>query len=178
MRSVRGDLLQFARIGAFDVIVHGCNCQGQMGKGIALAIKQHFPAAYAADLRTARGSALKLGTFSCATVEADGHAFTIINAYTQFHWRGHGVKADYEAIRRAMRAVARAFGGCRIGYPKIGAGLAGGDWSIISAIIDEELQGLDHMFVEFAAGARPPDRPATAYANSKVRPVFSSLTLA
>lgn len=48
-----------------------------------------------------------------------------------------------------MRAVARDFAEDRIGYPRIGAGLAGGDWSIIGAIIDEELHGLDHTLVEF-----------------------------
>jgi len=37
--------------------------------------------------------------------------------------------------------------GMRIGYPLIGAGLAGGDWTIISAIIDEELKGEDHALV-------------------------------
>ena len=43
-----------------------------------------------------------------------------------------------------------AFSGRRIGYPKIGAGLAGGDWEILSKIIDEELAGENHMLVEFA----------------------------
>ena len=149
MKVVTGDLLALARSVAFDVIVHGCNCQGQMGKGIALSIRQQFPAAYAADLRTERGSRSKLGTYSSATVDAGGHPVTIVNAYTQFHWRGSGVKADYDAIRRAMRAVARDFPGDRIGYPRIGAGLAGGDWTIIAAIIDEELQGRDQTLVEF-----------------------------
>ena len=149
MKVVQGDLLALARRGAFDVIVHGCNCQGQMGKGIALSIRQLFPAAYAADLRTEKGSRAKLGTYSSATVDADGHPLTIVNAYTQFHWRGPGVKADYDAIRRVMRAIARDFPGHRIGYPKIGAGLAGGDWTVIGAIIDEEMRGLDHTLVEF-----------------------------
>lgn len=49
-----------------------------------------------------------------------------------------------------MRRIAREFAGCRIGYPKIGAGLAGGDWTVIRAIIEEELAGLDHMLVEFS----------------------------
>jgi O-acetyl-ADP-ribose deacetylase (regulator of RNase III) len=39
------------------------------------------------------------------------------------------------------------FSGKRIGYPKIGAGLAGGDWNIISSIIDKELIGEDHTLV-------------------------------
>ena len=32
----------------------------------------------------------------------------------------------------------------------IGAGLAGGDWKVISKIISEELQGEDYTLVEFA----------------------------
>jgi O-acetyl-ADP-ribose deacetylase (regulator of RNase III) len=38
-----------------------------------------------------------------------------------------------------MRLIKIESTGQRIGYPKIGAGLAGGDWEIIAAIIEEEL---------------------------------------
>ena len=55
MNVITGDLLRFALDGRFDVIVHGCNCQCAMGKGIALSIKEQFPEAYAADLATAKG---------------------------------------------------------------------------------------------------------------------------
>lgn len=48
-----------------------------------------------------------------------------------------------------MREVKRRFGGKRIAYPKIGAGLARGDWSKIAAIIDEELTGETHTLVEY-----------------------------
>jgi hypothetical protein len=43
-------------------------------------------------------------------------------------------------------------------YPKIGAGLARGDWPTIAAMIDEELAGEDHTLVEFepARGSRLP----------------------
>jgi O-acetyl-ADP-ribose deacetylase (regulator of RNase III) len=149
MRIVRGDLLALAQTGEFDVIIHGCNCQCVMGRGIAHSIKQQFPAAYAADLRTEKGSAAKLGTYSSAKVETNGRTIIIVNAYTQFHWKGSGVKADYDAVHRVMRAIAHDFANSRIGYPKIGAGLGGGDWSVISAIIDTELEGLDHTCVDF-----------------------------
>ena len=72
-----------------------------------------------------------------------------MNAYTQFLWRGKGVKADYEAIRAVMRAIRQGLSGCRIGYPCIGAGLAGGDWAIIGALINEGLAGLDPTLVEY-----------------------------
>ncbi|RYF46165.1 MAG: phosphatase, partial [Cytophagaceae bacterium] len=46
MQIEQGDLVQKAKVGEFDVIVHGCNCFCQMGAGIAKTIKQVFPAAY------------------------------------------------------------------------------------------------------------------------------------
>ncbi|ATE71633.1 macro domain-containing protein [Lysobacter capsici] len=149
MKIIQGDLLQLAADGHFDVIVHGCNCQCQMGKGIALSIKRRFPAAYQADLQTEKASREKLGTYSQARVSENGHEFVVVNAYTQFHWRGAGVRADYDAIGQVMASIATQFHGQRIGYPLIGAGLAGGDWVRIAAIIDAALAGEDHTLVEF-----------------------------
>lgn len=149
MQTVRGDLLALAIAGDFDVIIHGCNCYNTMGAGIAKSIKQQFPAAYNADLATEKGSRDKLGTYSSATVDCDGHELTIVNAYTQFNWRGRGVKADYDAIRSVFGRIKLEFTGKRIGYPLIGAGLAGGDWDVISKIITEELNGENHTVVEY-----------------------------
>ncbi|MFK7742337.1 MAG: hypothetical protein AB8H80_18635 [Planctomycetota bacterium] len=58
--------------------------------------------------------------------------------------------ADCKAMRRAFASIRANFDGMRIGYPRIGAGLAGGDGSVISSIIDEELDGQQHTLVEFA----------------------------
>lgn len=149
MKTVPGDLIQLALEGQFDVIIHGCNCQCTMGKGIAKSIKETFPAAYEADCDTAKGDRQKLGTISFATVEHEGREITVVNGYTQFHWKGPEGKADYEAIRGVMKDVKTQFAGKRIGYPKIGAGLAKGDWNTISQIIEDELAGEDHTLVEF-----------------------------
>lgn len=67
----------------------------------------------------------------------------------QYHWRGAGVLVEYEAVRSAFRQIRDQFKGRRLGYPMIGAGLAKGDWSIISQIIQEELDGEDHTLVEY-----------------------------
>lgn len=149
MKVIEGDLLKLAQDGEFDVIIHGCNCQCQMGKGIALTIKKQYPEVYRADCSTEKGSRDKLGTYSSAEVSSEESTFTIINAYTQFHWRGTGIKADYEAIRSVMKKLKKDFQGKRFGYPLIGAGLAGGDWTIISEIIDQELTGEDHTLVKY-----------------------------
>jgi O-acetyl-ADP-ribose deacetylase (regulator of RNase III) len=52
VKVVRGDLLQLALDGAFDVIVHGANCQCVMGAGNARTIRERLPEAYEADLAT------------------------------------------------------------------------------------------------------------------------------
>ncbi len=150
MRVIKGDLIQLALDGHFDVIVHGANCQCTMGAGIAKIIKQIFPKAFAADAQTKKGDPQKLGTISLAEVEREGRTLTVVNAYTQLHYRGAGVRVDYDAIRSAVRAIKTQFAGKRIGYPRIGAGLGGGDWDVISKIISEELRGEDHTLVEFA----------------------------
>jgi O-acetyl-ADP-ribose deacetylase (regulator of RNase III) len=150
MQTEKGDLVQKAQAGEFDVVVHGCNCFCTMGAGIAKTIKQVFPAAYQADLATSAGDKAKLGTYSTAQVEAAGKRLTIVNAYTQYEWRGPGPNVDYEAIRQVFRRLKQAFAGQRIAYPAIGAGLAGGDWPTIAAIIAEELAGENHVFVAWA----------------------------
>lgn len=149
MKILKGDLLKLGINGHFDVIVHGANCQCVMGAGIAKAIRDVFPEAYGADLETPKGDRSKLGTISFVQVWPNDRPLWIVNAYTQFHYRGEGVRADYDAVRSAMRLVKQQFAGKRIGYPKIGAGLARGDWTQLARIIGEELDGEDHTLVEY-----------------------------
>lgn len=149
MKVTEGDLIKKAKEGEFDLIVHGCNCFCTMGAGIAKGIKSEFPEAFDADLSTPKGSKEKLGTCSFARIEREGINLIVVNGYTQFDYRGRGVKVDYDAVRSCMKWIKDNFEGKRIGLPKIGAGLAGGDWERISQIIDEELSGEDVTLVEY-----------------------------
>lgn len=153
MKIVQGDLIQLALDGAFDVIIHGCNCQCAMGAGIAKTIKKRLPEAYEADCETEKADRGKMGQYSKALIQRAGVQVVVVNAYTQFHWRGRGVLVDYDALRSVMRAVKGEFSGQRIAYPKIGAGFAKGDWTQIAQIINEELAGENHTLVEFQAKA-------------------------
>lgn len=148
-RVVEGDLIDLALQGTFDVIVHGCNCFCTMGAGIARSIQMQFPEAYAADLMTTKGDRNKLGYFSSATVTENGHNITIINGYTQFQPSGPLPLVDYDAVERLFKKIKKEFSGKRIGYPKIGAGLAGGDWQKIEKIISRELALEDHTLVTY-----------------------------
>ena len=82
------------------------------------------------------------------------HAFCIVNMYTQYDWRPgrakHTNNAEYGAIHRVFRQIRIDFHGQRIGYWRIGAGSARGDWILNSAIIKEALEGEDHTVVKHA----------------------------
>lgn len=147
MTVLKGDLIHYALTGRFDVIIHGCNCFCSMGAGIARLIRDTFPSAYQADLKTSMGDREKLGTYSHARIEKKEAGFTIVNGYTQYDFSGHGVLVDYEAVRMLFSKIKTDFTDLKIGYPKIGAGLAKGDWKVISKIINTELQGEDHTLV-------------------------------
>ncbi|UWR14964.1 macro domain-containing protein [Sulfitobacter sp. M368] len=120
-----------------------------MGAGIARGIAKTFPEALAEDKRTGKGDRGKLGQISVAEIAQGDLRLTVVNAYTQFDWRGQGRKADYDAIRSSFSIIADRFAGKRIGFPMIGAGLAGGDWQVIEGIIEAELAGLDYTLVVF-----------------------------
>ena len=152
MKTVIGDLLKLAQEGKFDVICHGCNCFCSNGAGIARQIRNNFPEADKADFQTKPGDISKLGTYTSSLIKRGGIEFTIVNLYTQYDYRGERkiLCADYGAIREGFRKIKKDFSGLRIGFPAIGCGLANGDWSIVSKIIDEELEGEDFTFVEYA----------------------------
>lgn len=150
MKTIAGDLIRLGMCGTFDLIVHGCNCQCAMGAGLAKSVKSTFPEAYLADKRTLKGAREKLGDISFARVLCDGHPLTVVNGYIQFHWKGVGTLADYDAIRSVMKKIKANFTGMRMAYPKIGSGLARGDWNKIYCIIKEELDGEDHTLVVYS----------------------------
>jgi len=147
MKVTQGDLIKKAKDGEFDLIVHGCNCFCEMGAGIAKGIKREFPEAYLADKSTTKGDRKKFGT--CSFAEVEGRNLIVVNAYTQFDFRGRGVKVDYNAVRSCMGWIKLNFPGKRIGIPKIGAGLARGDWDTIARIIEDELGNEDVTLVEY-----------------------------
>ena len=151
MNKVKGDLIQLAKDGEFDIIIHGCNCFCQMGAGIAVAIKQNFPAAFKADKATVFGDKKKLGTYSSVMIQNDhGEPLLVVNAYTQYKY-GKGKNLNENALRKCFRKLKEEYGNkcLTFAYPMIGCGLAGGNWEVVSKIIEEELEGENHTLVIF-----------------------------
>lgn len=145
MKEIKGDLIELSLNGKFDVIGHGCNCKNTMGSGVAVGVKRNFPKAYMADQHTLFGDRNKLGTMT----EATQHGVTVCNLYTQYNYTRDQVDVDYNAIRSCMKLLKEKHTGKRIGLPLIGAGRAGGDWSLIKTIIEEELGNEDVTIVHY-----------------------------
>jgi O-acetyl-ADP-ribose deacetylase (regulator of RNase III) len=144
IKYVKGDIFK----GGDDVIVHGCNCICNMGAGIALQVQKYYPEAFEADKATKYGDESKLGTYSSWTgpnkffPEKD---ITIVNAYTQFSifkrdFRNSRFSKDdlfeYDHFGKLVVDIRNDFEGKSIAFPKIGAGLAHGDWELIKSMIN------------------------------------------
>lgn len=127
IKYIQGDLLEAPQ----KVIVHQCNCQGVMGSGVAFQIRRKYPSVYNVYMKGLSHS--KLGDFIPAKV--DGKIF--INLLGQDHFLPRGVcHTDYAAVRKALESL-KDYCDDDLAMPKIGCGLGGGDWKIMSALIEE-----------------------------------------
>lgn len=131
MKMIRGDLLDPANF-ENSLIVHGCNARGVMGSGVAKAVRATFPKCYEEYHEAFIENRLVLG----GMVLYQDDVVRIGNCITQ-NSTGSGLQVSYDAI---YHSLSKAFvyavnNGLTLKMPMIGAGLGGGDWYIIKAII-------------------------------------------
>lgn len=127
---VAGDLLSSPE----SVIAHGCNAKGVMRSGVAKAIREKYPLAYRDyQDRYYEYGGLRLGE----VIETKYPNVTILNIISQDRYgRDPSVRyVSYDALTQAIECINR-LGHRRVAFPKIGAGLANGNWNVISSIIE------------------------------------------
>lgn len=78
MKEIKGDLIALAQEGVFASIAQGCNCQGNMGKGMAKQIKETFALAAKIDQKGALPGNIQ------AVLRESG--LTVVNACTRIYW--------------------------------------------------------------------------------------------
>jgi O-acetyl-ADP-ribose deacetylase (regulator of RNase III) len=136
--EIKGNLLDLFDQGEFEIIAHGCNCQGMMGAGIASQIKQRYPLAYYADIFDKRMDSEKLGDFSTPDD-------IIFNLYTQLY---PGPNARYDALSLCLYKLNNYLPkNSIIGLPQIGCGIGGLDFDKVRKIIQKELINFDVTIV-------------------------------
>jgi O-acetyl-ADP-ribose deacetylase (regulator of RNase III) len=146
IKYVKGDLLSVTK----GVIVHGVNCQGVMGSGVALAIKNAHHKAYLDYLSFVQmygpGREL-LGMVQYVQVAI---GLVVANAFTQNSYCREAKRyVSYEAIDTVFADLAEFCDlNTPISMPKIGAGLGGGDWGIIETRLELRLNNHDVTIYE------------------------------
>jgi O-acetyl-ADP-ribose deacetylase (regulator of RNase III) len=134
----KGDVVEAFENGEIDILVHGCNACGIMGSGIAKQIKTKFPEAFEAYKSYESIYGLSLGSFSIHKYGKNKH---IINLVTQDKYLPRSERHfSYDYFDNSMQTLSISHRSLKIGMPKIGAGLGGGDWKIIEAIINSHFK--------------------------------------
>jgi O-acetyl-ADP-ribose deacetylase (regulator of RNase III) len=157
---ITGDILSLRE----GILVHGCNCQGVMGGGIAKLIRDNWPGVYSAYKSKHFKSGLQLGdvqpvcnlqrnSFNSQNPKAIWHALNnaddlppeliVVNAMTQFDYGRvkDAVYVDYDAVFAAFARInmlARD-SGLAVNFPLIGCGLANGKWEWVSNAIERAM---------------------------------------
>lgn len=146
IRYVRGDALYPAGRGN-KIIVHCCNDVGKWGRGFVVALSQRWQEPERAYLKWCHdqkadltSDSFGLGQNQYIKVEPDIWVCNLIGQHGT-RSRSNPTPIDYNAIERgfcklaAMSQLLKA----SIHMPRLGNGLAGGDWQRIETIINETL---------------------------------------
>lgn len=134
-------------------VAHGCNCFHTMGAGVAGQLAAAYPVVLNADKGLSElGDKEKLGTFTRAVKlhGQDDHEVYCFNLYTQYE---PGPNLDYGALVNCMIELNqwgdRMIVPPTIYMPRIGCGIAGGDWEKVSVLIDMFTPNLNIIIVDW-----------------------------
>ena len=152
IREARGDALTAPPPCLF---VHVVNDVGAWGAGFSGALSRAYPWAGRAYRAWAAASALPAGCVRTGPLAlggilfqdlGDGHDVAHLCAQLGVGQRPRTCRVDYAALEHALSAArryaqARSFE--RVAMPRIGCGLAGGDWRTVRAIVERAMADLD-----------------------------------
>lgn len=151
VKYVKGNLLD----SDCDYICHQVNCQGRMGSGIAKQIRERWPEVYTKyrkeyDFWTQQMGRTMSPLGNIDIVRINNSNQSVINMYTQSAYGYDGKRyTSYDAFERALNLIRTYIpDDVKIGFPKnIGCGLGGGDWEIISDLIERILGQTNDVYI-------------------------------
>jgi O-acetyl-ADP-ribose deacetylase (regulator of RNase III) len=137
---VVGDLLEAKE----DIIVHQVNCQGKMGSGIALQIKNKFPSAYDDYMtlfKTKKSRPDLLGDVRITMIKDESKCKYIVHLFGQEYYGYDGKRyTNYEALYKGLQYIKDQANGHKktVAIPyKIGSDRGGADWEIVLKMIEK-----------------------------------------
>ena len=125
-------------------IIHGNNCENNMGKGLAKTLKDKFPKIWKPNTKCTLGTS--------DIIEVKPNKF-IINAYTQvLRGKPNNTFDSYEIRKESLKKIFKELNlkeDTTLLIPQIGAGLAGGNWKEIKKVILDNLKHENYIFVTY-----------------------------
>lgn len=143
-----------------DAILHQVNCQGVMGSGVAKQVREKYPFVYqqykeACDAGEELKSRTRVKTpllgyaqvcpkYNYLFGDERDHQ-SIVNLFAQDKYGYDGkCYTDYTALQECLKDVNERFAGKEVALPYLMAcHRGGGDWNIVSKIIEETLTDCD-----------------------------------
>lgn len=138
-----GDVVEAFLNGEVDVLIHQCNAQGVMGSGIAKQVKERISMAYEVYRSQYEENDNRL--YLSDVVGATGlvrptqrkHGI-VLNVIGQDKYTNRSIcNTNYAALGKGLISCLEWIENDDVvAMPKIGAGLGGGNWTVIEAIIN------------------------------------------
>lgn len=137
IKEVQGDIT----LTNCQVIAHCCNCYKVMGAGVAKALSTRWPGIAQVDKLDKRSPGERFGSFT-NYVTPEGKI--IFNLYGQLDYGTDQRQVNYERLYKALELMGSVLPpGTTIALPRLGCGLAGGNWTIVKSMIQFTLSHLD-----------------------------------
>ena len=121
-------MIEYLNMSIFDspaeCLVNLINCEGAMGKGLALEFKKRYPTMFLQYQRDCMQKKMGIGMLSLYTTSD----IKILNFPTKEYWRYPSRLIHIEYGLRTFNESYEFFGLRSISFPKLGCGLGGLDW--------------------------------------------------
>jgi O-acetyl-ADP-ribose deacetylase (regulator of RNase III) len=128
------------KVAGMIVIAHCCNNRGQWGAGFVLALSKRWsrPESEYRGLATRFGADIPLGLVQYVSV---GPGVMVANIIAQDNRRPRAIPLVYEALLKGFKDLAGHALSLRasVQMPRIGCGIAGGQWEKVEPLIEATL---------------------------------------
>jgi O-acetyl-ADP-ribose deacetylase (regulator of RNase III) len=141
IRYLEGDIFSTKT----QVLVNTVNCQGVMGKGLALEFRKRFPQMYEEYKQQCKEGRITIGSLH---LYKQAPRYWILNFPTKNHWRN---KSNLDYIERGLLEFRKKYAEwsiSSIAFPKLGCQLGGLDWDQVKPIMEKHLSDLPGLRVE------------------------------
>jgi O-acetyl-ADP-ribose deacetylase (regulator of RNase III) len=120
-----------------EALVNTVNCEGFMGKGIALQFKKAFPENNKAYERACRAGEVQPGRMLVFPTGSMVNPKYILNFPTKRKWCAKSRIEDIDSGLKALIEQVRKLDITSIAVPPLGCGLGGLDWEIVRPMIEQ-----------------------------------------